>query len=65
MRYFVYAILALILLSLGSALVFLIRDQGKSKRTVKMLAIRVGLSITLFIVLMASYKLGFITQKIG
>lgn len=64
MRYFVLAILALILISLGSALVFLVRDQGQSKRTVKMLALRVALSIGLFIVLMASYKLGLITQRL-
>jgi formate/nitrite transporter FocA (FNT family) len=64
MRYFVLAIVALILISLGSALVFLVRDKGQSKRTVKMLTLRVALSIALFIVLMASYKLGFITQRL-
>jgi hypothetical protein len=65
MRYFVLAVLALILLSLGSALYYLIRDQGRSGKVVQMLAIRVGLSIALFVILMASYKLGFITQRIG
>ncbi len=65
MRYFVLALVALILFSLGSALFFLIKDQGRSKRTVKMLAVRVALSITLFIILMASYKFGFITHKLG
>lgn len=64
MRYFVLAVVALILISLGSALVFLVRDKGQSTRTVKMLALRVALSIGLFIVLMASYKLGFITQRL-
>ncbi|MGI4849530.1 MAG: twin transmembrane helix small protein [Janthinobacterium lividum] len=50
----------LILASLGSALVFLMRDKGRSNRTVQALAIRVGLSITLFILLLMSYKLGWI-----
>ena len=64
MRYFVYLMLLLILASLGSALFYLIRDQGRSHRTVQMLALRVGLSIALFIILMVSAKLGFITHRI-
>ncbi len=64
MRYFVIAMLALIVLSLGSALYYLVRDRGQSMRTVKALALRVGLSITLFLILMASYYFGFITDRI-
>ncbi|MFL6710979.1 MAG: twin transmembrane helix small protein [Massilia sp.] len=50
----------LILSSLGIALFFLMRDKGKSNRTVQALAMRVGLSITLFLILLASYKMGWI-----
>ena len=50
----------LILGSLGSALFFLMRDRGKTNRTVHALALRVGLSITLFILILISYKLGWI-----
>jgi formate/nitrite transporter FocA (FNT family) len=64
MRYFVYAVFGLILASLGSALYYMIRDKGQSTRTVKMLALRVGFSIFLFLVLMVSYKLGFIQGKL-
>lgn len=64
MRIVVIAFLILIVLSLGSALVFLIRDRGQSKRTVKALALRVGLSITLFVLLMAGYYFGLITQRL-
>ena len=64
MRYFVIAMLALIVLSLGSALFYLVKDRGRSMRTVKALAVRVGLSITLFLILMASYYFGFITDRI-
>ncbi|MDB5920030.1 MAG: hypothetical protein JWR40_4264 [Massilia sp.] len=50
----------LILGSLGSALFFLMRDKGKSNRTVNALAMRVGLSITLFLLVLAAYKMGWI-----
>jgi urea transporter len=50
----------LILGSLASALFFLMRDKGKSDRTVKALAMRVGFSITLFILILLAYRLGYI-----
>jgi hypothetical protein len=50
----------LIIASLGSALVFLMRDKGKSNRTVQALAIRVGFSILLFIFILIANKLGWI-----
>jgi branched-subunit amino acid transport protein AzlD len=50
----------LIIASLASALVFLMKDKGKSNRTVQALAMRVGLSITLFALLLIAYKLGWI-----
>jgi hypothetical protein len=50
----------LILASLGSALFFLMRDKGKSNRTVQALAMRVGLSITLFLLVLGAYKMGWI-----
>jgi hypothetical protein len=50
----------LILGSLGSALFYLMRDKGKSNNTVRALAVRVGLSITLFVLILVAYKLGYI-----
>lgn len=50
----------LILASLGSALVFLMRDKGKSNRTVQALALRVGFSIALFILILVAHHLGWI-----
>lgn len=50
----------LILGSLGSALFFLMRDKGKSNRTVQALALRVGLSITLFLLILLAHHLGYI-----
>jgi hypothetical protein len=50
----------LILASLGSALVFLMRDKGKSNRTVKALGFRVGFSIALFVLILVAYSQGWI-----
>jgi hypothetical protein len=50
----------LIIGSLASALFFLMRDKGRSNRTVQALAMRVGLSITLFLFVLISYKMGWI-----
>jgi hypothetical protein len=58
MRYVVIAVLLMIVASLGSAIVFMMRDRGNSKRMVKALAIRVGLSVALFVFLMAGYYFG-------
>ncbi len=50
----------LILGSLGSALFFLMRDKGKTSNTVRALALRVGFSIALFVLILVAYKLGYI-----
>ncbi len=65
MKIVVILFLLLILASLGSALFFLVNDRGQSKRTVKALALRVGLSISLFLLLMAGYYFGLIPGKIS
>ena len=49
MKILVVVLLLAIVGSLASALFFLIHDQGKSKRTVNALAVRVGLSLFLFL----------------
>ena len=64
MKIAVILIFIAILASLGSALFFLVTDRGQSKRTVKALAIRVGLSLGLFLLLMAGYYFGLIPGKI-
>lgn len=50
----------LILVSLGSALVFLMKDKGKTNRTVQALAFRVGFSIALFLLILIAYSQGWI-----
>jgi hypothetical protein len=59
MLYVVIAFFILIFISLGSAMYFLVHDRGRSTRTLKALAIRVALSMSLFILLMASYHFGW------
>ena len=54
----VIAVLILIVASLGSAAVFMVRGRGDSTRMAKALAWRVGLSVALFIFLMAGYYFG-------
>ncbi|KTC90787.1 twin transmembrane helix small protein [Fluoribacter dumoffii] len=46
--------------SLASGLIFLIRDSGNSKRTIKALTIRISISVSLFIFLLIAFKLGLI-----
>jgi hypothetical protein len=65
MRYVVIAALLAIVASLFSALIFVLRDRSGSTRAVKALAVRVGLSLALFLFLMAGYYFGFIPGRLG
>jgi len=64
MRLAVLAVLLLIVASLASAIFFMMRDRGNSKRMVTALAIRVGLSVALFVALMAAYYFGLIPGRL-
>jgi len=64
MRYVVIAVFVLIVASLASALVFVYRDEGGSKRAVKALTLRVALSMGLFLALMGAYLLGWIPGRL-
>ncbi|NIO40338.1 MAG: twin transmembrane helix small protein [Burkholderiales bacterium] len=63
MKIVVLLFLLLIIGSLASALFYLVRDKGASDRTVKSLTLRVGLSVTLFILLMLGYYFGLVPQQ--
>lgn len=60
MKILVAVAFVLILASLGSAFVFLMRDKGRSNRTVQALALRVGFSVMLFVLLLVAYRFGWI-----
>jgi len=53
--------LLVILFSLGSGLYFLVKDQGRSNRTVKALTWRIALSLGLFTLLIIGFATGIIT----
>lgn len=46
--------------SLFSGLFFLYRDRGEGERAVRALTLRIALSIALFVLLIAGYRLGWI-----
>lgn len=60
MKYVVFTLLAAILISLGSGLYYLSRDDADSPKVLKALKIRVALSALLIIFLLASYFMGWI-----
>ena len=60
-KWFVLLIFFLIVLSLGSAMVHLVHDyKGETRRMVRALSIRIGLSMVLFGLLWLTWKLGWI-----
>lgn len=56
----VVAIFVGVLASLGSALLFLVKDRGQTDRTVRALTMRVGISIGLLCLLVLLWALGLI-----
>ncbi len=59
-RIIIVSFLLVILGSLVSALVYLVKDKGGSTRTVKALTLRIALSLSLFLLLMAGYYFGIL-----
>jgi uncharacterized protein with GYD domain len=60
MKIFIAIAFILILGSLGFALFYVMRDKGRTNRAVHALAMRVGLSVTLFLILLGAYEMGWI-----
>ncbi|MFN3296648.1 twin transmembrane helix small protein [Caldimonas sp.] len=64
MKIFIVVAFLLILASLASALVFMMRDgrdgKPKTNNMVRSLSLRVGLSIALFLCILLAYQLGWI-----
>ena len=64
-KIFIIIGLLLIIYSLGSALIFLVKDHGEGDRTVKRLTWRISLSLVLLLFLWLAYYLGWIEPKPG
>jgi len=60
MNYIILIFFIFILYSLASALYYMMKDGEGSKRMVKALTLRVGISILLFIVILFSFWMGWI-----
>ncbi len=57
----VVLLLLIIMISLGSALVYLVKDRGTTKRTLNALTLRIGLSVVAFVLLLIGFATGLIT----
>ena len=53
-------LLVAIVVSLGSGLFHLVKDDGQSKRMVNALTVRIALSVMLFVLLFVAWKSGLI-----
>ena len=63
MKYLVMAILLCIVISMGLALKAMYSPQKNPTRMVKLLMLRVGLSLGLFLVLMIFFRLGWLSNQ--
>ena len=56
----IIGVLLAIVVSLGSALMHLVRGQGDSQKMVRALTLRISLSIALFVLLLLAWRAGLI-----
>ena len=57
----VVILLLVVIFSLGQALFYMVKDEGKSDRMVKALSWRIGLSVFIFLLLLIGQATGLIT----
>ena len=60
MKWIIPVALLMIVISLGSALYFMMKDRGNSSRMVHSLMLRIGLSIALFLGILLAHYFGLI-----
>lgn len=63
MKILVVILLVLVIASLFSALFFMYRDKGDSKRMVTALTFRIVLSVAIFLILIGSYYFGLVPGR--
>ena len=64
MKFIIYILLAAIVVSLGTGLYYLRREDADSPKMLRALQARVVLSLVLVIVLVAAYFFGWIEQPV-
>ena len=60
MKWIIVIAFLLIIGSLASAMVFLVRDRGRTRNVARALSFRVGFSVALFVLLLVAHQLGWI-----
>jgi multisubunit Na+/H+ antiporter MnhF subunit len=60
-KYILVALLLFVIISLFTAFYYLVKDPSSSKRVVKSLFLRVGLSLFIMILLLIGTQLGWVT----
>lgn len=60
MKWIILVAFVLIIGSLASAMIFLIRDRGRTRNTLRALAWRIGLSVALFVFILFAHYMGWI-----
>lgn len=60
MKWIIVIAFLLIIGSLASAMVFLVRDRGRTRNVARALGFRVGFSVALFVLLLVAHQLGWI-----
>ena len=63
MKIILVVLLILVVISLFSGLYFMYQDKGKSRRAVVALTIRVALSVTIFMFVIAGFVMGWLPAK--
>ena len=63
MKILVVILLFLVIVSLFSALFFMYRDKGNSKRMARALTFRIVLSVAIFLILIGGYYFGLIPRR--
>jgi hypothetical protein len=63
MRIVILLLLFVVLASLFSGLYFVYKDKGSTNRAVIALTIRIAVSVLVFVILIASYYFGWITDR--
>jgi len=59
-KWFIAVAFLLIVGSLASALVFLVRDRGRTRNVARALGVRVGLAVALFLLILFAHWMGWI-----
>lgn len=59
-KYLIVIVMIAIVISLGSGLFFMLKNEGGSKQMVNSLTVRIALSVTLFVLLFVAWYFGLI-----